>query len=77
MFPEATRNTSKDLLGPYKLGAFRLSLKTKTPIAMMTFLNSGDRMAPGNWLLSPGNFIVSGIILTGLKMGIAKKILKH
>ena len=54
IFPEATRNTSKDLLGPYKLGAFRLSLKTKTPIAMMTFLNSGDRMAPGNWLLSPG-----------------------
>jgi len=54
LFPEATRNTSEELLGPYKLGAFRLSLKSKTPIAMMTFLNSGERMAPGNWLLSPG-----------------------
>ena len=30
VFPEATWNTSKELVGPFKQGAFRLSLKTKT-----------------------------------------------
>ena len=54
VFPESTRNTSDKLIGPFKLGAFRLSLKTKTPIAMFTALNSKHIMAANNWWLNPG-----------------------
>ncbi|HIF14405.1 MAG TPA: 1-acyl-sn-glycerol-3-phosphate acyltransferase [Bacteroidetes bacterium] len=54
LFPEATRNKSDNMIGPFKDGAFKLSLKTKVPIAMLTALNSRDIMAPDNWWLSPG-----------------------
>ncbi len=54
IFPEATRNTSDEMIGPFKDGAFKLSLKTKVPIAMLTALNSREIMAPDNWWLNPG-----------------------
>lgn len=42
IFPEGTRNRTKEHLIDFKDGAFRLAIDTKMPIAVLTILNSGE-----------------------------------
>ncbi len=50
IFPEGTRNRTKETLIDFKDGAFRLAIETKLPIAVLTILNSGE-FSPAHKLL--------------------------
>lgn len=43
IFPEGSRNKGPELLKEFYEGAFRLAIETKTPLAVLTILNSWDR----------------------------------
>lgn len=57
MFPEGTR-TRDGKLGPFKRGAFRLSMDTGLPIVAITLIDSYDRMPMGTYALTPGTIHV-------------------
>lgn len=53
--PEGTRNQTKELLLPFKDGAFRLAILSKKPLAVLTIFNSQKLLIPSRWFeLSPG-----------------------
>lgn len=53
--PEGTRNRTKELLLPFKDGAFRLAIEAQKPIAVLTIFNSKERNSPTSPLsLIPG-----------------------
>jgi len=52
--PEGTRNNSDELLLPFKDGAFRLAVETKTPITPLLFLGANKLMPRGTFLMKPG-----------------------
>lgn len=52
--PEGTRNNSKELLLPFKNGAFRLAIETNTPITPLLFLGANKLMPRGTFLMKPG-----------------------
>ncbi|MBI3511763.1 MAG: 1-acyl-sn-glycerol-3-phosphate acyltransferase [Bacteroidetes bacterium] len=54
--PEGTRNRKKDPpLLEFRDGAFRLAIATQTPLAILTVLNTDDKLSPNHAVeLSPG-----------------------
>jgi 1-acyl-sn-glycerol-3-phosphate acyltransferase len=48
IFPEGTRSTSEELL-PFKDGAFRLAIKTGTPILPLAIVGTRDALAKHDW----------------------------
>lgn len=54
IFPEGTRNRTKEPLIAFKNGAFRLAIETQLPIAPLAILNSGELLPPGKFSLMPG-----------------------
>lgn len=55
IFPEGTRNRTKETLIDFKDGAFRLAIETKLPIAVLTIFNSGEFSPANKFLqLKPG-----------------------
>lgn len=46
LYAEGTRNKTKEILQPFKNGAFKMAIETQTPIAMQTIVNIED-VAPG------------------------------
>lgn len=52
--PEGTRNDTKELLLPFKKGAFRLSAETQTPILPMAIIGADKILPKGSKLLRPG-----------------------
>jgi 1-acyl-sn-glycerol-3-phosphate acyltransferase len=54
--PEGTRNRKMDPpLLEFRDGAFRLAILTKTPVAVLTILNSGEKLSPNRPIeFSPG-----------------------
>ncbi len=54
--PEGTRNRHEDPpLLDFRDGAFRLAILTKTPIAALTVLNTGEKLSPNHAIeLAPG-----------------------
>ncbi|MBX2961888.1 MAG: 1-acyl-sn-glycerol-3-phosphate acyltransferase [Cyclobacteriaceae bacterium] len=54
IFAEGTQNRTKELLQPFKDGAFRLALDTKTPILPLVVIGAGKLMPPGALSLKPG-----------------------
>jgi 1-acyl-sn-glycerol-3-phosphate acyltransferase len=54
LFAEGTQNRTKELLQPFKDGAFRIAMDTQTPILPMVIIGAGKLMPPGTINLKPG-----------------------
>jgi len=68
IFPEGTQNRSKEIMQPFKDGAFRIAVDTQKSLLPMVVLGAGKLMPPGTIDLKPGRIkIVVGkeITLTG------------
>jgi 1-acyl-sn-glycerol-3-phosphate acyltransferase len=69
IFAEGTQNRTKEILQPFKDGAFRIAVDTQLPIVPMTVIGAGKLMPPGTASLRPGKIkIIVGkeIDVTGL-----------
>jgi 1-acyl-sn-glycerol-3-phosphate acyltransferase len=54
IFPEGTQNRTKEIMQPFKDGAFRIALDTQKPILPMVVVGAGKLMPPGTIRLRPG-----------------------
>jgi 1-acyl-sn-glycerol-3-phosphate acyltransferase len=54
IFPEGTQNRTKEIMQPFKDGAFRIAMDTEKPILPMIVLGAGKLMPPGTINLRPG-----------------------
>ncbi len=54
LFAEGTQNRSKELLQPFKDGAFRIAIDTQKPILPMVVVGAGPLMPPGTIKMHPG-----------------------
>jgi 1-acyl-sn-glycerol-3-phosphate acyltransferase len=71
IFAEGTQNRSKEILQPFKDGAFRLAIETQIPIVPMFIQGAGKLMPPGATSIRPGKIkIIVGdeIDVTGLTL---------
>ena len=69
LFAEGTQNRSKDLLQPFKDGAFRIAIDMQQPILPLVVVGAGPLMPPGTIDLKPGRIkVIAGpeITTTGL-----------
>jgi 1-acyl-sn-glycerol-3-phosphate acyltransferase len=61
IFAEGTQNRTKEVLQPFKDGAFRMAIDTRKPILPMVVIGAGPLMPPGTIDLKPGTItIVTG-----------------
>ena len=58
IFAEGTQNRSKEILQPFKDGAFRIALETKQPILPIMISNAGNLMPPGKGKIYPGKITI-------------------
>lgn len=54
LFAEGTQNRSKEILQPFKDGAFRLAIDTQMPVLPLVVIGAGKLMPPGTINLRPG-----------------------
>jgi 1-acyl-sn-glycerol-3-phosphate acyltransferase len=54
IFPEGTQNRTKEIMQPFKDGAFRIAMDTEKPILPMIVLGAGKLMPPGTIRMRPG-----------------------
>ncbi len=54
LFAEGTQNRSKEILQPFKDGAFRVAIDTQMPVLPMVVIGAGPLMPPGTIKLKPG-----------------------
>jgi 1-acyl-sn-glycerol-3-phosphate acyltransferase len=54
IFPEGTQNRSREIMQPFKDGAFRIAVDTQKPLLPMVVLGAGKLMPPGTIRLRPG-----------------------
>ena len=54
IFAEGTQNRTKEVLQPFKDGAFRIAIDTQEPILPMVVVGAGPLMPPGTLHLKPG-----------------------
>ena len=54
IFAEGTQNRTKEILQPFKDGAFRIALETKQPILPIMIMGAGKLMPPGKFKILPG-----------------------
>jgi len=54
IFPEGTQNRSKEILQPFKDGAFRIAVDTQKALLPMVVIGAGKLMPPGTIRLRPG-----------------------
>jgi len=69
LFAEGTQNRSREILHPFKDGAFRLAIDTQKPLLPMVVIGAGKLMPPGTINLRPGTIkIIVGpeIPVTGI-----------
>lgn len=70
IFAEGTQNRTRELLQPFKDGAFRLAIETQTPIVPVVVIGAARLMPPGKLQLLPGTIsVVAGkpIAVNGLQ----------
>jgi 1-acyl-sn-glycerol-3-phosphate acyltransferase len=58
IFAEGTQNRTKEILQPFKDGAFRMAIDTQQPILPMVVVGAGSLMPPGTIDLKPGKIMV-------------------
>lgn len=58
IFPEGTQNRSKEVLQPFKEGAFRIALETQQTMVPLVVKNAGKLMPPGTVNLRPGKITI-------------------
>ena len=58
IFPEGTQNRSKEMLQPFKEGAFRIALETQQTMIPLVVKNAGRLMPPGTTNLRPGKITI-------------------
>jgi len=69
LFAEGTQNRSKEVLQPFKDGAFRLAIDTQMPLLPMVVIGAGPLMPPGTINLRPGRIKIivgPGIATVGM-----------
>ncbi|MBL7861990.1 MAG: 1-acyl-sn-glycerol-3-phosphate acyltransferase [Cyclobacteriaceae bacterium] len=54
IFPEGTQNRTKEIMQPFKDGAFRIAADTQKPLLPMVVIGAGKLMPPGTIRLRPG-----------------------
>jgi 1-acyl-sn-glycerol-3-phosphate acyltransferase len=54
LFAEGTQNRTKEILQPFKDGAFRLAIDTQMPVLPIAVIGAGKLMPPGTINLRPG-----------------------
>lgn len=54
LFAEGTQNRTREIMQPFKDGAFRLAIDTQQPILPMVVIGAGKLMPPGTVNLRPG-----------------------
>ncbi len=77
IFAEGTQNRTKEVLQPFKDGAFRIAIDTQTPILPIIIIGAGKLMPPGTLNLSPGKIKVMAleeIPVAGLTMADAPQL---
>jgi 1-acyl-sn-glycerol-3-phosphate acyltransferase len=69
IFAEGTQNRTKEILQPFKDGAFRIAIDTQEPVLPMVVVGAGPLMPPGTIRLKPGKvkvIVAPEISTTGL-----------
>lgn len=54
LFAEGTQNRTKEIMQPFKDGAFRVAIDTQQPILPMVVIGAGKLMPPGTVKMKPG-----------------------
>ncbi|HEU5290978.1 MAG TPA: lysophospholipid acyltransferase family protein, partial [Cyclobacteriaceae bacterium] len=54
IFAEGTQNRTKEILQPFKDGAFRIAVETQIPIVPLVVIGAGRLMPPGTIEMRPG-----------------------
>ena len=54
IFAEGTQNRTKEILQPFKDGAFRIAIDTQLPVVPLMVIGAGKLMPPGTIDLRPG-----------------------
>ncbi len=61
IFAEGTQNRTKEILQPFKDGAFRIAIDTQLPIIPLVVIGAGRLMPPGTLTIKPGRIkVVAG-----------------
>ena len=71
IFAEGTQNRSKEILQPFKDGAFRIAIDTQLSIVPLMIIGAGKLMPPGTIDLRPGKIK----IIVGKEIEVAGKTL--
>lgn len=58
VFAEGTQNRTKEILQPFKDGAFRIAIDTQLPIVPLVVVGAGPLMRPGTLTIKPGRIKV-------------------
>jgi 1-acyl-sn-glycerol-3-phosphate acyltransferase len=58
IFAEGTQNRTREILQPFKDGAFRIAIDTQTPLLPMVVIGAGKLMPPGKLSIWPGTIKV-------------------
>lgn len=58
IFPEGTQNRSREILQPFKEGAFKIALETRQSLLPLVVRNAGRLMPPGTLQLRPGKITI-------------------
>ncbi len=61
VFAEGTQNRTKEILQPFKDGAFRIAIDSQLPIVPVVVVGAGPLMPPGTLTIKPGKIkVVAG-----------------